>query len=389
MLLDIIIVELKKIFSRKLIYILWLVIILNLMVNIRSNMIDYQVTVTNYIDYSYKYEEVESNLKQYKSELKNDSIKNKGGLERLIKTNEEQLKYGKVLVDNFQEPKKRLEARVKLLELDLYLKRSGNLQNPKTFSDYEREINRLNYLIKNNITDEFGQKNGFKYILGSLTSSLIYILIILVLSSSIVSNEYNESTFKLLLTQPLSRGKIVFGKYCTVIISILIIVTLTEIGAFSIVGVWKGFGQANYPHGYGAKYIFDSGIFEYIAGSEKYIGAASYLIKALGIQTLFLISIASFGFLCSTLFKSSVLAMGIGVISNITLLYLTRTELLRKVSHLIYITYNNSYELLSGKYVRIIQNNSVNLFTGILVLIVTSIICYLISHLYFVKKDIL
>lgn len=395
-LIDMIKVELKKIFSRKQTYMFWGILLIIIFLSYGINALD-DKRISHYNSAFITQEE--QNLSNFKSQLQ-DLVKEEAStdsimqMKKIIERKNQYIEYGRILNDKTTDYKKKIEAKIKMLEIDI---QSGNTKNSyETIekSKFQKEVNRLDHILKNNIPEEPYEQNAFKFILNffTTTGNIILGAIIIFLSGDIVSIENSESTYRLLLTQPVSRRKVIFGKYCAMLISILAMVLFALLVGFSIIGIIKGFGNMNYPYEYASKYVFSSinNKFEYVAGSEKYIGALVFMIKAFALESLFIIATASFGFLCSTLISTSSASISIGIVVNMILWFSAKyTSSLKKISHLLFVTYSDSYELLSGEIVKTASNPSINVSTAVIVLISTSLVFYLISHFYFIRKDIL
>src|SRR5699024_1599427 len=128
-----------------------------------------------------------------------------------------------------------------------------NNNEDKTYSDklqYQDELKEANisrYAIEHDIKMSMG--NDFKGLLEDFFSNfeLFIIVIIVMIAGSIVSEEFNKGTIKLLLVKPYSRTKILLSKYITVLLTI-IFTTITVIAMQTIVGgLFFGFDDLKVP----------------------------------------------------------------------------------------------------------------------------------------------
>ena len=133
----------------------------------------------------------------------------------------------------------------------------------------------------------------------------IYILVIIVMiAGTIVSEEFNKGTIKLLLVKPYSRSKILASKFITTLIMIAFVIVVMAVMELVIGGVVFGFDSLSIPV---VEYNFD-------LGSIQTINVFEYL----GIQVLtqlpMFILLATLAFVLSTLFSNSALAITISLL---------------------------------------------------------------------------
>ncbi len=76
---------------------------------------------------------------------------------------------------------------------------------------------------------------------------LMIIIMVFMIAGSIMSNEYNNGTIKLLLVRPYSRIKVLLSKYLTVLICILIAILIMVVAELLIGGVTLGFSSLSNP----------------------------------------------------------------------------------------------------------------------------------------------
>lgn len=215
--------------------------------------------------------------------------------------------------------------------------------------------------------------------------------------SDIVSGECTPATLKFLLIQPVSRGKVLLSKFISIVLASLAMILSLEGIAFLVIGLLKGFGNSNYPMNYGTKYIFDLGNIQNganplieVANSASMISLSNFTLKAILLQCLFIVACCTFIFMISTLVKSSMISMAIctGTLIGCSILNEALPQF-RKVSFLLFSSYGDSASLLDGSISVFFNKPNVTMQFGVIVMISWIVICYLISHLVFSKKDIL
>ncbi|HSP48138.1 MAG TPA: ABC transporter permease, partial [Clostridiaceae bacterium] len=121
-----------------------------------------------------------------------------------------------------------------------------------------------------------------------------------------------------------------------------------------------------------------------------YIPISDYLFKALLLQALFIVTTLAFVFMVSTISKSSVISMtiGIGTVLGSTILF-ALSGTLKKVGHLFFINYSNVEGILSGSSIREFMNPNFTLQNAVIVLTASTIAFLLISLTVFKKRDVL
>lgn len=265
----------------------------------------------------------------------------------------------------------------------------------------QEELDQLKYLQQHNIKPmEDYDFNAIKFIiqLVQILGEVFLVIGIAVFAADVVSGEATPPTMKLLLTQPVSRAKVLFSKFLSINIASIVCIIGVELITFLIVGLIFGFGEANYPMFVGAQYKFDTtqlmenGTYPLmlIAGSKYIIPAWQYVVKLLLLQALFITVCTSVVFLISTLVKASMVSMGISVVSAIaSLIVFSAIGGLRKFARFVFVMFGDVEGILTGRFAERFNNPNVN-FSYIMIMFVAWIlVSYIISHVVFTKKDIL
>ncbi len=207
---------------------------------------------------------------------------------------------------------------------------------------------------------------------------LFIIILIIIIAGTIVSEEFNKGTIKLLLIKPYSRIKILTAKYISVIIIILITLIFTALVQTLVGGIIFGFGNLNTPiveYNFNTNELVEFNVFAY-AG-----------IKALALLPQFMI-IALIAFTLSTVFTNSALAitmtlllyMTSGIISSLAAGY-EKAEFLKY-----WITMNwNLDEYLFG---RLSQLEFMNLGFSAIICAIYFVVLLAVSLIIFKKKNI-
>ncbi len=108
-------------------------------------------------------------------------------------------------------------------------------------------LNTCKYYIENEIN--FIRSNDNRSILLELLDNYeLFILIFFVMiAGSIVSDEFNKGTIKLLLVRPYRRSKILLSKFLVCIISMLLFIAIVGVAQFIIGGFIQGFESTTVP----------------------------------------------------------------------------------------------------------------------------------------------
>ena len=198
--------------------------------------------------------------------------------------------------------------------LDQYEVYSKNLIGSKNYEDMEynekqeyqdslknKEINK--YIIENNIDDN---KVDLRGILKSFFSEygLFIIVIIVMIAGTIVSEEFNKGTVKLLLIKPYSRTKILLSKYLTTLIMIFFTILASVLMELVVGGIIFGLDSLSVPV---LEYNFNTNQLETI-------NILAYLGLQILTQLPMLILLATLAFALSTIFTNSALAITISLL---------------------------------------------------------------------------
>ena len=271
--------------------------------------------------------------------------------------------------------------------------------NKRWYLQDKENLENLKYLKENNIVPLEGwEYHQFNFLsnLNTMFGLGILVIGISVFISDILSGECTPATLKFLLVQPAKRGKILLSKYIVAIITVVTLIIIPQFIGMGVVNMTSDLNPKDYPvrieQKYEKTYDSDSGemILSPIENTSKMVSNKEFTAKSLGYEILFLITTTTFVFMLSTIFKSSMTSMATSVIIGIFLTIATQSiSSVKQYSHLLFTTYSDSNNLLNSYLA--IQYNNQNLTTtnAIICMIMTTIICYLIAHINFSKKDIL
>lgn len=272
-------------------------------------------------------------------------------------------------------------------DYETYLRFSNDLK-----ADNEEKLAIVNYSILNSkkhdiVFNDYNLINQDKTYISSKSAvnqifnvSIVVMLLVIITSAGIVSNEHSKGTEKLLLTSPIKRWKIVLSKFLYLILHTYIIWFI----ALFLISLYSGFK-------YGFSDLFNSKLL-YESGHVVEVNYFFYIIKNMFICGIPIISFVSIMFAISTITLKTTLSIGICTILTCVspiLWYIIYTYKFWFIAYtpFPYLDYNLifdkfEYYLLSTKYINITDN------TGIIISIITIVIMYLLSLIMYLKRDI-
>ena len=163
----------------------------------------------------------------------------------------------------------------------------------------KREINK--YILENNV--DINKQNDVRGILKSFFNEygLFVIVMIIMIAGTIVSEEFNKGTIKLLLVKPYSRNKILLAKFITVFLMIAFSILAVVVMELLVGGIIFGYDSLSVP-------VL---AYDFTTQSLQSLNIFSYLGVEIMTQLPELILLATLAFACSTLFTNSAVAIAI------------------------------------------------------------------------------
>lgn len=166
----------------------------------------------------------------------------------------------------------------------------------------EKELSK--YIIENK--QDINKTNDTRGILKNFFSEygLFIIVIVVMIAGTIVSEEFNKGTVKLLLIKPYSRTKILLSKYITILIMTVFAIAIILLMELIVGGIVFGYDSLTIPV---VEYNFNTSQLE-ILNIFTYVG-----IEILT-QLPMIILLATLAFALSTIFTNSALAITISLL---------------------------------------------------------------------------
>ncbi|MEZ0538027.1 ABC transporter permease subunit, partial [Caldicellulosiruptoraceae bacterium PP1] len=155
---------------------------------------------------------------------------------------------------------------------------------------YNSQIKKLKYLLEHNIDPKYETTiNGSTIfiIFLQLMGSFFIPIIVIVIASDIISNEFSSKTIRLLASKPISKKNIVISKFIAATIVCLAVIVGIELLIYFIFGIIKGFGNLNFPLIVGTKYKIIANNAVPIYESSQIIPYITAIIEGIFIQILY------------------------------------------------------------------------------------------------------
>ncbi len=213
-----------------------------------------------------------------------------------------------------------------------------------------------------------------------LNLSIVVAIIVILTSSGIIINEYKDGTDKLLLTLPIKRWKVLLSKFLYLIIHSYIIWFMALVLMVVYAGIRFGFSDLFTP-----KLI-------YYHNSVREVNYLLYIIKDILVANIPIIAMISIVLLISAITNNNSLTVVITVALTILspiMWYLISVHNIPSLAYtfLPYLDYwlvinNFEYYLLSLRVAKVSYG------LGIIISLITTIVCYIITNIAYIKKDI-
>lgn len=244
--------------------------------------------------------------------------------------------------------------------------------------EYELALKQMNtskYYIENNINIE-NEYDG-RYMLINLTQEYgMFILIFsVIVAGTIVSNEFQKGTIKLLLTRPYSRNKILLSKYIVSIISIFIFIIMFAILQYFIGGIVSGFN------------VFNTPVVEYDLATNSIVvmSVFKYLIIIVLSNLPIYILTSTLAFALSTITMNSAVSIAVPILGNMVSelinLFIEKAKILK---YFVTANWDLSVYLFGGQGLA----EGLNFKLSLAICIIYLVIMIITAFIVFDKRDI-
>ena len=264
-----------------------------------------------------------------------------------------------------------------------------------TLISYDLENKELDFEEQKEYNDALTTKEESKYIIetgtdinksDSLKGSLQYfysqygvfiIVVIIMIAGTIVSEEFNKGTIKLLLVKPYTRTQILLSKFLTVLIISAFVIVSTILMQILVGGILFGFESLFEPvvvYNLSTNVIQEMNIFAY-----------------LGIQTLtqlpIIILLATLAFAISTIFSNSALAITVSLLGYMGASIINQLAMAYNLTFMKYFVTMN-WDLSQYLFGGLPYMEGMNLITSIIICVIYLLIMLIPTFIIFKKRNI-
>ena len=245
----------------------------------------------------------------------------------------------------------------------------------QAYRDMLQTANLNQYYIENSITLDSLSRSIFINLFGNY--ELFILIIAIVIAGSIVSEEFNRGTIKLLLVKPYKRVKILLAKFIVCMIILLLAIGIVYFSQLLFGGIINGFDGLTTP---AIVYNFDT-------NQVQTINIFAYVLLTGFCKLPMYILLTTLAFACSTIFNSTALAVAVPFLGYIGSTLINQFAIIYNFNPIIYFVTPNwdlSYYLYGG----------LPLFEGltapfsIIICVIYLVIMLVLSSIVFKKRDI-
>ena len=265
----------------------------------------------------------------------------------------------------------------------------------ETLISYDLENKELDFEEQKEYNNALTTKEESRYIIetgtdinksDSLKGSLQYfysqygvfiIVVIIMIAGTIVSEEFNKGTIKLLLVKPYTRNQILLSKFLTVLIISAFVIVSTILMQILVGGILFGFESLFEPvvvYNLSTNVIQEINIFAY-----------------LGIQTLtqlpIIILLATLAFAISTIFSNSALAITVSLLGYMGASIINQLAMAYNLTFMKYFVTMN-WDLSQYLFGGLPYMEGMNLITSIIICVVYLLIMLIPTFIIFKKRNI-
>lgn len=227
--------------------------------------------------------------------------------------------------------------------------------------------------------NDINNSDSLKGILQNFYSQfgIFLIVVVVMIAGTIVSEEFNKGTIKLLLVKPYTRSKILMAKAITTLIMIMFVIIVTLLMEILIGGVIFGFDSLSEP---AVAYNFNTNTIQEMN-----------IFANLGLQTLtqlpMIILLATLAFAISTIFSNSTLAITISLLGYMSSSIINQLAIGYDLQFLKYFVTMN-WDLSMYLYGGLPYMEGMSMLLSILICVVYFLIMLIPTFIVFKKRNI-
>ena len=232
------------------------------------------------------------------------------------------------------------------------------------------------YMIENKVDlNKMNLNKNLEYFFDNY--GIFAIAIIIMIAGTIMSEEFNKGTIKLLLVKPYSRTKILLSKFITVMLMIIFVVLIMGIMQLLVGGVVFGFDSLSEPV---VAYNFNT-------NSLQEINVFVYFLTQFLAQLPIFILLATLAFALGTIFTNSALAITISLLGYIAANIINQLAISYNIKFLEYFVTMN-WDLSQYLFGNLPNMEGMTMTFSIITCIVYFLIMVIPTWIIFKKKNI-
>ena len=232
------------------------------------------------------------------------------------------------------------------------------------------------YMIENKVDlNKMNLNKNLEYFFDNY--GIFAIAIIIMIAGTIMSEEFNKGTIKLLLVKPYSRTKILLSKFITVMLMIIFVVLIMGIMQLLVGGVVFGFDSLSEPV---VAYNFNT-------NSLQEINVFVYFLTQFLAQLPIFILLATLAFALGTIFTNSALAITISLLGYIAANIINQLAISYNIKFLEYFVTMN-WDLSQYLFGNLPNMEGMTMTFSIITCIVYFLIMIISTWIIFKKKNI-
>ena len=315
-----------------------------------------------------------ANDKKNRQDLKNQLDEIKFNLKilnyRINNDIKEDNSYLNLALESYQENYKTVE----------YYNKLGNKKNYQERLIYQEAVSKTKiskYIIENH--QNINQQNNLNYQLRTIIEDyeIFIIMLILIICSILICDEFKDGTIKLLLIKPYSRGKILLSKYFTALIVIFISILILIIMQLLIGGIIFGYDSLACPviiYDFNQSNLVEYQVFQYMM--IRIIAKVPFLLMLISISILL-------GVIFNNTIISITMPLMVYMFTPTTIYFITQYKLMF-MKYLVNVNWNLE-EYLFGNLPDI---PFINFQFSIMLLLIYFIVIWILTFIIFQKKNI-
>ena len=286
----------------------------------------------------------------------------------------QEIKYGNDYLNQALEAYQSYSITVAELEQNLD---SLTYNEKQQYNQSLKYVEENRYILENKV--DINKSDDLRGILENFMNqySLFIIVIVVMIAGTIVSEEFNKGTIKLLLIKPYSRKKILLAKFLTTLIIIVFTIVTILVMQLIVGGIMFGFDSLSIPM---VEYNFNT-------NAIQEINVFAYLGLQILTQLPIIILLGTLAFALSTIFNNSALAITISLLGFMSASIINQIAITFNVQILKYFVTMN-WDLSQYLFGALPMMPNMTMLSSIVICIIYFLIMMIVAFIVFKKKNI-